>query len=285
MKISCKGCRLRLLCRNIALTIWLVTVSLSAQPSPLELADSLAAAGFYDVAITEYYRYIFFNPANTLLSDVYSKVGYCYGDLEDWGNAIAAADTAIFLAGTDSMITEKKIDRAAFYLASGKNDDAIEELQNLELANSASAYRAERLLLLAFVLDHDWAAALYIFRRSAMADKPHAAAIESTLVQATKIKYKSASTASILSAIVPGAGQIYNGRYLAALNAMAINGAIGYWTVNNIINENYTSAFLVFLFFFERYYEGNRYQADLQAERHNAAIDSRFEQEVLDLLR
>ena len=285
MNNSCKGCKLRSLCRKILLIVILAAVSLRAQPSPLELADSLTAAGFYDEAITEYYRFAFFNPEDTLLGDVYSKIGYCYGDLESWKKALNAIDLAILVSGTDSLVTQRKIDKSAILLASGENDAAINELRNLDYADSRSIVRADNLLFLAYTLDHNWPAALDIFRRSSISDGPNAAAIESTLVRATKIKYKSGSTASILSAIVPGAGQVYNGRYLAALNAMAINGAFGYWTVNNIINENYTSAFLVFLFFFERYYEGNRYQAIRQAEKHNAAIDTRLEHDILKLIR
>lgn len=275
---------MRSLCRKIVLTILLAAVSLSAQPSPLELADSLAAAGFYDEAITEYYRYIFFNPEDTLLSDVYPKIGYCYGDLEAWEKALSAIDVAILVSGTESQVMQRKIDKAAIYLASSKNDEAINELRNLDLTDSSSVVRADNLLFLAYTLDHNWPVALDLFHQSSISNRPNAALIESTLVRAMKVKYKSTSTASMFSAVVPGAGQIYNGRYLAAVNALAINGAFGYWTVDNIINENYTSAFLVFLFFFERYYEGNRYQADLQAQRHNAAIDSRFEREILDLL-
>ena len=272
-------------CRKIALTVIAMTVALAARPSPLELADSLTQAGFYDEAITEYYRYAFFNPDDPLLSDVYSKIGYGYGDLENWEKALGAIDTAIFVADSDSLIIQRKIDRAAIYIAQGDLEAAINELRNLGLTDSSGEIRADRLIFLAYTLDHNWRAALDIFRQSVMAEGPNAAAIESTLVRATKSKYKSASTASTLSAIVPGAGQIYNGRYLAAINALAINGAFGYWTVDNIINENYTSAFLIFIFFFERYYEGNRYQAGRQAERFNAAIDSRIEREVLDLLQ
>lgn len=252
----------------------------------LELADSLKSSGFYDDAITEYYRYSFFNPHSNLLDDAYSKIGFCFANMNKWDEAIEAMDRSIFFAQNDSLIEQRKIDQAVVYLASGNTAKAQ---FYLKWAVSSSAYddvrdRATMLLFISLILNHNWQTASYTYQSAIKNQLMESALMESTLFDATNYDYKSPAAASLLSTFIPGTGQIYNGRWLTGLNAMALNSALGYLTVNNFITERYISGFLSFMFLFQRYYSGNRYQAYRMTVEHNDMIDSNYEQILLKLI-
>jgi tetratricopeptide (TPR) repeat protein len=97
----------------------------------LVMGDSLLSSGFYDEAITEYDRYLFFNPGNKWLDDTYSKIGYCYAHLEKWDKSFEAMDKSILFARSDSSLDERKIDRAVILLSLGNNDEAQLDLEQM----------------------------------------------------------------------------------------------------------------------------------------------------------
>jgi tetratricopeptide (TPR) repeat protein len=251
------------------------------------MADSLLSSGFYDDAITEYQRYLFFNPGSKLLDDTYSKIGYCYAHLEKWNRAVEAMDKSILLAEDDSLLDQRRIDRAVILLTLGDDEGAqfglkpVAHFSNYEDIRK----RAGMLLFLSTVFTHDWETALYVYRSLIKDQFIESDAVESTLMKASKVNYKSPKTAMYLSTLIPGGGQIYNGRWLSGLNAMLLNGALGYLTVDNIIEERYVSGFLVFIFLYQRYYNGNRHHAYSITIEQNTQIDSGYEKEVLNLIR
>ena len=258
-----------------------------AEDPLLELADSLMLSRFYNDAITEYYRYSFFNSHSSCLDDIYSKVGFCFANQMKWDDAIEATDKSIFYAQNDSLIEQRKVDRAVMYLASGNIDKAQFYLK--EIASSSTDIdvrdRASILLFLSLILNHDWQAAYDTYELEIKNQHIESVLLESSLINAINIDYKSPTIASLLSTLIPGMGQFYNGRWLAGFNAMALNGTFGYLTINSFIKERYTSGFLVFIFLFQRYYSGNRYQASHHAIKHNEMANSYYEKIILDHIK
>jgi len=279
--------KLRLPClKVIALLLILPAYALSSEPL-LTMADSLMCSGFYDNAITEYRRYLFFNPYNELTDDTYSKIGYCYAHLEKWDKAVEAMDKSILFAETDSLLNQRKIDRAVILLTLGDNE--VAQL-NLKQVAHFSSYenirkRSGMLLFLSKIFAHDWEAALNVYRSLIRDQFIESDSLESTLIKASKVNYKSPKIAMLLSTLIPGGGQIYSGRWPSGLNAILLNGALGYLTVNNIIKKRYISGSLIFIFLFQRYYDGNRHHAYSTAIEQNNRIDSYYEKEILNLIR
>ena len=282
--VFCRGCKWRLYCLKIILLILIFQTSVMAEDPLLELADSLMLSRFYNDAITEYYRYSFFNSHSSCLDDIYSKVGFCFANQMKWDDAIEAIDKSIFYAQNDSLIEQRKVDRAVMYLASGNIDKAQSYLK--EIASSSTDNdvrdRANILLFLSLILSHDWQAAYDTYELEIKNQHIESVLLESALINAINIDYKSPTISSLLSTLIPGMGQFYNGRWLAGLNAMALNGTFGYLTINSLIKERYTSGFLVFIFLFQRYYNGNRYQASHHAIEHNEMANSYYEKIILD---
>lgn len=287
MTVFCKDCKLRLHClKVIALLLILHAYSKASDPL-LMMADSLMSSGFYDEAITEYGRYLFFNPHTKSLDDTYSKMGYCYAHLQKWDKAIEVMDKSILFAESDSLLDQRKIDRAVILLALGDNDGAQFALKQVAHFSNYEDMRkrGSMLLFLSKIFTYDWEAALNVYRSLIRGQFIESDSLESTLMKASKGNYKSPKSAMLLSTLIPGGGQIYCGRWLSGLNAMLLNGALGYLTVNNIIKERYVSGFLVFIFLYQRYYNGNRHQAYGIAIEQNDKIDGRYEKEIVNLIR
>ncbi len=253
----------------------------------LLMADSLSFAGFYFDAITEYERFLFFNPGASLVSVVQSKIGTCRARLGEWDNALAAMDLSVTSAGSDSVEEVRRIDRAVILLAAGSFEEArIDLVPSVRLSNGTDpGERARVLLFLSYVLEHDWDTALDAYRAMASPRPEAPDTIESILLKASTLRYKSPDTAALLSIFMPGLGQIYCGRYLSGLNALVLNAATGYAVTASILKESYVSAILLFTLTFERYYLGNSYQAHRSAIEYNEAIEARCEKEIEELLR
>lgn len=287
MTISYKDYKLRFCCLKIIVLLLIFRIHANASDPLLTMADSLMSSGFYDSAITEYYRYLFFNPNSRLLDDTYSKIGYCYAYLEKWNKAVKTMDESILFAENDSLLYQRKIDRAIILLVSNNIDEAKFDLKQIACfsIHEDTRNRATMLLFLSAIFSHDWKVALNIYRSLIKSKYLVPDSIESILIKASNINYKSPITAMFLSTLIPGVGQIYSGKWLSGLNTMSLNGALGYLTVNNIIKESYVSGFLVYIFLFQRYYNGNRHHAYNIAIEQNEKIDRRYEKEILNLIR
>jgi tetratricopeptide (TPR) repeat protein len=250
------------------------------------MADSLMAAGSYDDAITEYSRYLFFNPDEAAISDTYSKIGYCFAYTGQWVKAIGAVDKSVTLAGNDSLMSERRIDRAVILMASeeyGQATDWLKEETALS-ANESASGRAGMLLFVSHVLEHDWQAALGAYGTFVEPRYMESDSIASIIKKACNHRRKSPETALVLSTLVPGLGQIYAGRWLAGLDALALNAGLAYWVVSDLAGNRYTSGALVLFFLFRRYFSGNRMQAYESIISQNANIDDLYEKQILGLL-
>jgi tetratricopeptide (TPR) repeat protein len=278
---------LRLIFLNILLCLFLNISSAKPGDSLINLADSLYNDGFYDEAITEYYRFLFFNRGNEDSSGICSKMAFAYANLGEWEKAIAAVDKSIRQALDDSIREQRILDKAVIELAADGETNLKSMIKQIY---SSTPYanikcRAGMILLLTAVLNHNWQSAFVIYQALPDSSRFDSEELEMVLLETRKTNYKSSTAAILLSAIIPGAGQVYTGKWLAGLNALALNAGLGYLTADDLLAGNHGTGIFLFLFLFQRYYAGNIYQANSQAVEHNEAIDKNFEQEILRLLR
>ncbi len=102
--------------------------------------------------------------------------------------------------------------------------------------------------------------------------------------KAADTKYKSPTLAKWLSTFIPGLGQIYAGKPLQALNAMAINTGTGYLLYDTI--DKHPSFIEIFSYgsLFHRYWAGNRNKAAQYARESNEKKDTELEAELLQAI-
>ena len=271
----------------IPLVFMLFAVSVAFADPVLNMADSLKTSGFYDDAVTEYRRFLFFNDSPEKRSPVYSRLGYCYAYLGDRDAALDALNRAINFAENDSLAFQYRIDRAVIFTAVNEIAQAEVELEGvIAFADSGSLKkRAGELMFLVKVLRHDWSGAQVIYDTLLRKENELSDSLRLVLAEASDINYKSPGKAMLLSTFLPGLGQVYNGRWLSGLNALALNFALGYLTVDLLSDREYVPAFLSLAFLFQRYYNGNRGTAYNQAVEHNHRLDLLYENEILRLIK
>ena len=238
----------------------------SAEEPPLSLGRHLAEAGNYDTAITEYKRFLFFHPDDPRVGEVYYNIGLAYRAQSLWTEAIAALRTATHYAEDRESKSEYQLTLAVTLIGTKNYDLAELELIKVMLRNP-SAHLHQRMLFLQAVLY------IYQFRwedaRSVLPEYTTDEHLETLLEAAVNTPQKSATVASVLSKVLPGLGHIYVGEWRDGLNALLLNGALGFLTIDAILDQHYTDAALWVGLVLLRYYRGNIFRAKTAVEQFN----------------
>lgn len=256
----------------------------------LSLADQLLEKGNYDSAITEYKRFIFFNPKGDQTGNAFYNMGLAYRAERNWQDAIDALSASILLAENPDIADERRITLATTLIASGNYS-----LARLELIKIAEFSKSHLLCLkasyfsgIASLYMYDWNTAKKSFNDFYLgyADRQltnRANEVDSVLSGAGR-SYKSVRLARILSAVIPGAGQIYACDWRDGLNAFVLNGLITGFVANAIYRKDYKDALLIFSILSLRYYLGNIYHAGMDVRKYNESLDRKNSAKVLRIV-
>lgn len=237
-----------------------------AEKPPLSLGKHLFAQGNYDAAITEYKRFLYFHPKDERIAEMYYNIGLAYRAQGVWTEAVTALRTATYLTTKSEAKSEYQLELAVTLIAAQDYDLARLELVKVTMRTLPTQLYRRSLFLQAV-------ASLYQFRwedaRESLRNYTTDARLEMLFEEATDIPLKSANVARVLSTIFPGAGQVYAGDWSGGLNALLLNGVLGFLAVDMILDEYYVDAALWGVFIFWRYYRGNTFRAGQAAERFN----------------
>lgn len=243
--------------------------------------------GLYEEAITEYKRYIFFNPTGDQTGDAYQRIALAYRDQQKWNQAIDAFRMAVQTAHSDSLRHRAELALAVTYIASGNYSAAEIVLLKLEMSGPQPGIEARAVFLraIATVYAKKWDQAQAAFDAYFLHNPdPTMQAKVDSLIRATKeFYYLSPESARQLSAIIPGLGQIYAGDWGNGLNALLLNGSMIAWMGYKVYNRYFGDAWTIYYFLFRRYYAGSMYNAERIAEEHNEALDKNQAQQIIDL--
>jgi len=269
--------------------IYLISFSciLHAQDLCLTTAEKYFEISNYDFAITEYKRFLFFNPNYEYAGNIYYNMGQAYKNQNKWPEAIDAIRKSISKTSRDSLKDERRISMAIINIA--KPDYSSAEFELLRVAHFSKfpylkrkAYfflgvcylYTERWQELHEALDHYFVDSLSICSNT----------VDSLILLSSDLKYKSPILAKWLSTFIPGSGQIYCGYIKNGLNALILNSITSYYFVDSLIKKRYKDALISHLTIFERYYRGNRYNAERIARTYNMRINSDYAKSILDYL-
>ncbi len=264
------------------LLIFLFAIPLVTQaaqsPDPLGFADSLAKEGDHYRAITEYKRFIYDHPDSPLLPRVRLAIATSLVAGQRWEEADASLES-FFLRHPQSseslesrrLYADSAYQRGAYGLARERYRSLLRQpldAGGVDYANFKIGWT---------FLEQDRP---QLARNSFIQLPPeYRQPLLSELENYSLLPRKSPSLAGTLSALLPGAGQLYTGRPRQAALAFLLNGAFIYAALEALDNDN--NAVAGILFFFEAgWYGGNIYNAANNAHKFNHRIRQQFREEL-----
>lgn len=253
----------------------------------LDFADSLFREEDYLSAVHEYRRYLFLFPTEDDSDFVQFRLAACYQNAGRLASAIQAYQLLIDTYPNSALMQRARSNIAQCQLLDGKKEVAIRSLQQFlsEYPKSDLAPRAQFMIATVQMEDKDWEKASKTWEQISV-KYPNTRFAEASdrltrMVRSSKLMPKRSPTFSgLLSAVIPGLGQAYSGRFLDGLQSLTVVGTIGAGTAYYINQEQSEVAIpvgLLGLFF----YAGNVYGGVQAAKTFN----NRQEDKFLDGLR
>jgi TM2 domain-containing membrane protein YozV len=280
---------MRILSKSFLCLLTFVYMPLFGKDWVLELADEFFESDFYEEAITEYERYIFFNDSGREVSYAYYKIGLANRNMRNLERSSDAFELSAHVAFSDTTKDERKIDIAVNYIAGGEYSKAKFLLLKLISFSKIPDIRKKASLFLGIshLYCYEWESAKDALEVYFRCEKNRKAAhmVGSLLLEAENIKYKSPTTAKWLSTFIPGTGQMYDGNAGSGINALVLNGANIYFIIYKLLKEEYGNAYLIYFFLFRRYYMGNIYNAKKEAREYNRRMNEQTAEKIFDLLK
>lgn len=274
----------------LAVVFLLFTVDTGSATDPaFDLGEYLFALENYDAAITEYKRFLFFNSDHPQTAEAQFKIGLAYRAQGWWTEAVEAMIAAVQLTTETESQAEMRTELAVTLIASGTYDLALIELIKVDMQSQSVRLRQRARFLrgIAYLYQFKWEQARSVFQvyLEEIPDGAETAAeIDGLFLDALNRRQKSEKAARLLSTFLPGLGQTYAGDWKNGLNALLLNGVLGYVTLDAAIERDYDDALLSFFFLSYRYYAGNRYRAAEAAQAFNDRENRRHVEKILQVL-
>lgn len=254
----------------------------SDQVPVLAFADDLFRRGDYYRAITEYERFIFLSPEASQVSRARLQVGMCYFRGGKWE---AARDQFLQLKEKDGGSPEGKeawvMLANTFYrlqkytLAEKLIEEFIRAFPNDERVGDALVMKG---ICLARFGNTQWARDSFSSVPTNSIRYPDVDVLQGLAGRLETVSRKSPGLAAGLSAVLPGAGQLYTERPRDALVSFLVNGV----TIAGMLaafNNDEEVVGCLFGLFESSWYFGNIYNASMGAHKYNEKQrNSLFEQ-------
>lgn len=236
--------------------------------SQFDYANTLFKTGNYFDAITEYKRLIFFDSTKTFFYRSSFQIGKCYKAGAKFDEAIKYFSISELNASDDLERFDSKIEIVRCNILRGTTSRANQLLNEMELkyAGNDSKDSINYWHGWAYMFEDDWTSAAASF---AKINPNHELKSICDRVEKDKV---SVTFATVISYILPGAGQIYTGNFLSGLLSLGWNVLSAYFTINAFNAERIFDGIAILTLIWQRFYRGNIQNAAEFAERKNIDI-------------
>jgi tetratricopeptide (TPR) repeat protein len=245
-------------------------------PDLYSFAESLAAEADHYRAITEYKRFLHYHPQDPRAAQAQLNIARSLIAGQRWPQSDAALEK-VWLKHPDSpaaLQARELYARTAFdrkdYAAARQRYRLLKEL------SPPLGGQADYRIGLSYLEENRWPEAEQSFTRL---PANQAEEMRQTLDSYRQLPRKSPRLAGTLSAILPGAGQLYTERPKQAGIAFALNAAFIYGAIEAWDNENYAVAGILSLFEIG-WYVFNIYNAMTNAHKINRDREAAFKQQL-----
>jgi outer membrane protein assembly factor BamD (BamD/ComL family) len=271
----------------LALTpLWAQPAPSAAPSDPLTDADQILGFanalfndGDYFRAITEYKRFLFLHPTDARAGRVQLQVGLAYQRGQQWDDARQTFE-AIAQQQPDADIRAE----AAYLIGEtsfqqGRYTQAIADLHPVaeRYGSTRVGERARYLLGWSYLRTRQWPEASQTFATIDTSSPlfPSSRALADAAREGEILPRKSPAMAGLMSAVIPGTGHFYTGRWRDGTVALLLNGAFLAAGIQAVSAGNEAAAGLL-LFFEAAWYSGAIYGAVNAAQKYNRDLEERW---------
>ena len=270
-------------------------IFLSAFPLPAaavesDFADSLFQEGDYLNAAHEYKRLLFLHPNAPQIDFIAFRVAASYQNAGKLQNAIRAYQLLIDTYPKSVLVERARNNIAQCHVLSGGSEQGLASLKRFlaEHKGSSLAPRVQFTIGMLLMDKGEWEQASRVWSDvySTYPDTPFAEVsdrLARTLKNADSLPHRSPTVAGVLSALIPGSGQVYSGRMTDGLYNFVGMAVLGSASLYYVDQERYEVAIpvgMLSLFFY-----GNGIYQGIQSARvfnaqHTAQFRNRLQQEI-----
>jgi Tetratricopeptide repeat len=245
----------------------------------LGFADALFNDGDYFRAITEYKRFLFLYPTEARAGRVQLQVGLSYQRGQQWDEA---RQTFERIAGQhpDAAVRAEaayRVGETSFQ--QGRYTQAITDLHPVaeRYGPTPVGERARYLLGWSYLRARQWLEASQTFEAIATTSPlfPSSRALAEAAREGEQLPRKSPALSGLMSAVIPGTGHFYTGRWRDGTIALLLNGAFLAAGIEAVSAGNEAVAG-VLLFFEAAWYSGTIYGAVNAAHKYNRDLEDRW---------
>ena len=229
-------------------------------------ADRLFRDREYYRAITEYKRFSYFSNESGQRRRASFRIGECYRKSGRPENGIPYLLGAARFNPPDALTDSCSFSLAKSWMELGQYEMARQILDSLQSEENSTGTVLEAW---SYFLEGDFPNARSAFL--SVEASGSATRLAELAMEGEKLRTKSPRAASVMSAVLPGTGQIYAGAYKQGFVSMALHGLMGYLLYRSIADQRYFEAAVAFYTGFSRFYVSNIASASRLAGDHNEA--------------
>ncbi len=272
--------------RFIFIAICIIVVGWPACPRALSIdseqqyqfAEALFKSGQYRRAAEEYQRFAFFFPQDSRQRPARLKAGQAFLMAKDPASALDRFKALAAREELDSIAVEASFMMVECYLQMNSITHAVLEMNNLIALSTDIEVRDRAYYRLGWLhIDQtDWPAARKAFAKISASQRSRYRVddLDRELAQASQLPSRNPTLAGTLS-IIPGAGQLYCGRYEDALIAFAVNLGL-FWAAHDAFDQEQYALGSLLSFVGLGFYAGNIYSAVSDAHKFNQNQQRQF---------
>ena len=267
----------------VTLSCLLVTSIAFAQEkeekSLLGFAHHLFEKGHYYQAVTEYERFIYYNPDHPAVAEARLKIAFCYKLGEQYVKSIELFRKLINDYPGQECATVAAYNIGECFRLDGDYEEALIEFNGFveDYPDHPLADKAQWNSAWIYIDLEDYPSAkdhLFLVRESSPYQRP-AQELVSALDELPQLPRKSPRLAGFLSAVIPGSGHLYTGEKKQALFAFLTNALLIFGTYEAFNNELYVAGGFLSLFAIN-YYTGNIFGALNSAHKYNRRVKEAY---------
>lgn len=259
---------------------WFSTNLLAQEESVPRKADSLFEAKSYFKASIEYERLIFQQPASTKLKKYQYRKALCYRYLKRYPDALNELNRISLFNAADTLQVQVLYEKALNLLLTGKQQEALWNIQRIEMVYKPKALNKDIIPLKILVLNNnrEWnkaQEALHHLVENTVKDKNKQTFWKDSINQLYNKKNipknYSEEKARNWSRFIPGAGQTYAGHFWEGAGSFLLNAAAIGLGIHQLWKGFYFTAYIGGLsIFYKSYFGGMERSANLaNLERKN----------------